>query len=100
MEDHLDRAFDFGDLEGLRWDDLDNATRAGLLDFDGFVAPGGESVADFGARIDAFVDGLGPGHHLLITHGGVIRHLLRRAGSDSMVEPGSWRDIEIGGPAD
>ena len=89
------REFDFGTLEGKRWADLDEPTQRGLLDFDGFVAPGGESVDDFGCRIDAFVDGLAPGCHLVITHGGVIRHLLRRAGADVDVRPGTWRDLRI-----
>ncbi len=92
------REFDFGSIEGLRWDELDEGTQQQLLDFDGFEAPDGERVADFGARIDAFVDGLGPGHHLLVTHGGVIRHLLRRTGIDARVEPGSWRDLDLGRP--
>ena len=90
------REFDFGELEGKTWDELDDATQQGLLDFDGFVAPGGESVAAFGERIDAFVAGLGPGHHLLIAHGGVVRHLLRRTGTDADVRPGTWRDLELG----
>lgn len=89
------REFDFGHIEGKRWEELDAATKRGLLDFDGFAAPGGETVVDFGARIDAFVDRLGDGHHLLITHGGVIRHLLRRTGTDATVEPGSWRDVDL-----
>jgi len=90
------REFDFGRIEGLRWDELDAGTQQRLIEFDGFEAPGGERVADFGARIDAFVEGLGPGHHLLVTHGGVIRHLLRRTGTDVSVEPGTWRDLDIG----
>lgn len=90
------REFDFGEIEGRQWADLDEATQQGLLDFDGFVAPGGESVAAFGLRIDRFVDGLADGHHLLIVHGGVVRHLLRRIGADADVRPGTWRDVELG----
>ncbi len=89
------REFDFGRIEGLRWAELDADVQQQLIDFDGFEAPGGERVADFGARIDGFVDGLGPGHHLLIAHGGVIRHLLRRVGTDASVEPGTWRDLDL-----
>jgi len=89
------REFDFGDLEGRTWDELDGATQQSLLAFDGFVAPGGESVAQFGDRLDAFVDGLRRGQHLLITHGGVIRYLLRRSGNDADVRPGTWRDVEL-----
>ena len=91
---HL-QEFDFGKIEGLTWDELDSTTQNGLLDFNGFVAPNGESVSLFGRRIDAFVEGLGPGRHLLITHGGVIRHLLRRSGTDVDVRPGTWRDIDL-----
>ncbi|MEM8705368.1 MAG: histidine phosphatase family protein, partial [Actinomycetota bacterium] len=65
---------------------------------DGFVAPGGESVVAFGARIDAFVAGLRPGRHLVIAHGGVIRHLLRRTGTDADVRPGTWRDLDPNQP--
>ena len=89
------REFDFGAIEGRRWDDLDPTTQQGLLDFDRFAAPGGESVTEFGARIDGFVDAIGPGHHLVVTHGGVIRYLLRRFGSDADVRPGSWRDLDL-----
>lgn len=87
------REFDFGLVEGKRWDDLDDATKRSLVDFDGFVAPGGERVVDFAARVDAFVDRLGDGHHLLITHGGVIRYLLRRTGADARIAAGTWRDV-------
>lgn len=89
------REFDFGDIEGARWEDLDARIQQGLAEFDGFVAPGGEAVAAFGARIDGFVDGLGSGHHLLVAHGGVIRHLLRRMATDADVRPGSWRDLRL-----
>ena len=91
---HL-QEFDFGEIEGLTWDELDSTAQNGLLDFNRFIAPGGESVTLFGRRIDAFVEGLGPGRHLLITHGGVIRYLLRQSGTDADVRPGTWRDIEF-----
>lgn len=78
--------FEFGTMEGKRWDDLDPATQAALIDFDRFEAPGGETVAALGARIDAFVAGLGPGRHLLVTHGGVIRYLQRRGTGRSRVD--------------
>ena len=91
---HL-QEFDFGKIEGLTWEQLDATTQNGLLDFNRFIAPDGESVTVFGRRIDAFVEGLGPGRHLLITHGGVIRYLLRQSGTDADVRPGTWRDIEF-----
>ncbi|MEQ8842577.1 MAG: histidine phosphatase family protein [Acidimicrobiales bacterium] len=89
------REFDFGAIEGATWEELDDDVRTALLDHDSFVAPDGESVEGFGARIDTFVEGLDDGRHLLVTHGGVIQHLLRRAGVDRHVGPGEWVDVEI-----
>lgn len=82
------REFDFGQIEGLRWDDLDEATQHGLIAFDGFAAPGGETVPDFRTRIGEFFDELSFGRHLIVTHGGVIRLLLRQLGHDVRVPPG------------
>ena len=87
------RELDFGELEGLTWGRCDLATREALVAFDGFVAPGGESVAALGARIDAFLadlfrDGRREGEHVVVTHGGVIRLFLRRHSGDRHVAPG------------
>ncbi|MDJ0924163.1 MAG: histidine phosphatase family protein [Acidimicrobiia bacterium] len=82
------REFDFGRIEGLRFDELDHATQEGILAFDGFAAPGGETVPEFRARIESFFDELPAGRHLIVTHGGVIRLLLRRMGHDFRVRPG------------
>lgn len=87
------RELDFGDLEGLTWGQCDVATREALVAFDGFIAPNGESVAALGARVDAFfqdlfLEGRGKGEHVVVTHGGVIRLLLRRYTADRHVAPG------------
>ena len=82
------REFDFGDIEGRRFDDLDEATQDGILAFDGFAAPGGETVPEFRMRIESFFNGLPAGRHLVVTHGGVIRLLLRQMGHDFRVPPG------------
>lgn len=74
------REIDFGQIEGHTWAELDTDVRAGLLKFDGFIAPGGEAVAGFVARVGDFLDGLVPGSHLAVTHGGVIRAALRVCG--------------------
>lgn len=87
--------FDFGEIDGKRWGDLDGETQAALIDFDGFAAPGGETVPDFASRIDRFVEGLDPGRHLLVTHGGVIRRFLRRAMRDENVPSGTSLEIDI-----
>ena len=84
------RELDFGRLEGLTWSELEPATRRALVDFDGFEAPGGESVAALSSRVDDFLADLrnGTGPHVVVTHGGVIRLLLRRGPGDRPVRPG------------
>lgn len=82
------REFDFGTIDGLRFDELDATTQEGLISFDGFAAPEGETVAEFEQRILGFFDTLAPGRHVIVTHGGVIRLLLRRRGHDFQVPPG------------
>ena len=74
VDSRLDE-FDFGDLEGMTWIELSSEVKEALLEFDGYAAPGGESVADFRHRIEDFVTGLPDGRHLIFTHGGVIRVL-------------------------
>ena len=89
------RELDFGSLEGLTWEELDGATQTLLVGFDDFAAPGGESVANFRARIRSFVTDLTLGDHLIFTHGGVIRLLLRAAGRSEHVPPGHRAEIEV-----
>ena len=67
--------FDFGRLEGMTWSELPSEVQQALLAFDGFAAPGGESVADFRYRVEEFFNGLPEGRHLIFSHGGVIRVL-------------------------
>ena len=69
------REIDFGRLEGLTWEECDDRTRAELLAFEGFRAPGGESVADLRRRARSFLQELPRGRHVVVTHGGVIRAL-------------------------
>ena len=82
------RELDFGELEGRRWDELDADTQRGLTGFDQFAAPGGESTASLRSRVMGFIGGLDAGDHLVFTHGGVMRLLLRESGMDARVEPG------------
>jgi len=82
------REINFGDLEGCTWESIDEAHRETLLKFDGFAAPGGESLEIFGERIRGFVDRLGTGRHLIFTHGGVIRLLTWELGLDRFVQNG------------
>lgn len=89
------RELHFGSLEGMTWEELDPATQTLLVGFDDFVAPGGESVANFRARIRSFVADLTPGDHLIFTHGGVIRLFLRAAGRSEHVPPGHSAEVEV-----
>lgn len=88
MLDERLREFDFGEIEGKRFDDLEDKIQKGLLLFDGFVAPGGEAVDTFRDRVAGFFAGLTHGRHLVVTHGGVIRLLMREQGSDLRIDPG------------
>lgn len=74
------REIDFGQLEGMTWDEVPDQLREALVAFDGFVAPGGESTSDFAARIVAALDDFPEGAHMVVTHGGVIRAVLRHCG--------------------
>lgn len=81
------RELDFGTIDGLTWGDLQPEDQAALIDFDGFAAPAGESVTQLRARVHGFLDDLAPGRHVVVTHGGVVRLLLREAGRDGAVAP-------------
>ncbi len=78
---------DFGDLEGTTWADCSDDVRRSLIDYTGFCAPGGESVAELGERVLAALTDLGPGRHLVFSHGGVIRFLLGLAAETAYPQP-------------
>lgn len=82
------RELDFGWLEGRRWEGCPVDVQQGLLEFDDFEAPGGESVAQLEGRLFDFIAALPEGDHLAFTHGGVIRLLIRKAGRDERVPLG------------
>lgn len=77
------REFDFGELEGLTWAELDPGVRDGLVAFEGFQAPGGESTAAFTSRVVGFLDSCDAASHMVVTHGGVIRAALRLCGESA-----------------
>jgi probable phosphoglycerate mutase len=82
------REIDFGDLEGKRWDEFDGETQGALMRFEGFTAPGGESVETLRQRVLGFLGDLAPGSQLIFTHGGVIRLLQSMSGSGDPPRPG------------
>lgn len=89
------RELDMGDLDGLRFEECPAAVRDALVAFDGFSAPGGESTAALRERLESFISSLTAGDHLVVTHGGPIRVLLREAGRDEGVEPGGVVRLEV-----
>ena len=88
-QDRRLREMSFGELEGLAWQALSPEQQEALARFSGFSAPGGESFDALRARVLALLDSLGPGRHLLFTHGGVVRLLSREAGEDAFVPTGT-----------
>ena len=83
------RELDFGTLEGLTWGGLAKGVQDALVTFDDFEAPGGETIAMMRCRVLDLLGELGPGEHLVFTHGGVIRLLLRTMRMDREVKPGA-----------
>jgi alpha-ribazole phosphatase len=73
---------DFGDWEGLSWDDVPRPDLdRWAADLTGFAPPGGESGAALVARATEFwrmVTGL-PGAHVVVTHGGPLKVLMALA---------------------
>jgi alpha-ribazole phosphatase len=75
VDDRL-QELDFGDWEGLAWDDVPRAALdAWAADLTGFAPPGGETGAALVARVTAFAAALPPGDHIVMTHGGPLRIL-------------------------
>lgn len=75
----------FGELEGAIWTELVGPHKEALKNFQGFQAPGGESLVELERRVLSFIDDLTPGRHLLFTHGGVVRQLLTQVGQARFV---------------
>jgi len=78
----------FGEFEDRPWSAIDAALRDDLLAFISFRAPGGEDLDAFKARVVDFANRLGPGRHLIFTHGGAIRALTMDLGQDRFISNG------------
>jgi len=79
------REFDFGAWEGMSYAEVEKADPEGARSWhefaDGFAFPGGESLVDFGERIDRAAAGLAGADAdevVCVAHGGVIRALICR----------------------
>lgn len=88
------REIDMGILESKSWDECEPEVQQSLIDFDDFCAPGGESVAQLRVRVNKFLEALTEGDHLIVTHGGVIRMVLREIEGDRTVPTGSIIGID------
>ena len=88
------REIDFGELDGKLWTTLPAEHKDALLRFEGFVAPGGESLVQLQQRVESFINDLPPGRHLVFTHGGVIRLLCHRLGHAAFAQPGTVTVID------
>jgi probable phosphoglycerate mutase len=83
------REIDFGDLEGLAYETLAEQHKRGLISFEGFAPPGGETLELLVARVNAFLDELDSGRHVVFCHGGVLRAVMRQVGPDRFLPNGS-----------
>jgi probable phosphoglycerate mutase len=83
------RECNFGALEGCSYTEADGMYGEVFRVFRGFAAPDGETHGQFRERVLQFVDGLAPGRHLLVVHGGVIRVLTQDLGLDRFLATGS-----------
>lgn len=91
------REFNFGEMEEVPFEVIDPDLAAQAMRFREFQAPGGENNVVFRKRLEAFVDDLEPGRHLLFVHGGVIRSLLQDLGLDRFVATGSVVAVDWSG---
>jgi len=88
------RECNFGALEGCTYEEADTTYGEVFHDFRGFQAPDGESHGELRSRVLDFVNGLGPGRHLLFVHGGVIRVLTQDLGVDRFIPTGSLLGLD------
>ncbi|MCD4748972.1 MAG: histidine phosphatase family protein [Thermoanaerobaculales bacterium] len=88
------RELNFGDLEGCSFAEVDPVYVEQATRFRDFRPPGGESCEEFRSRLEAFLNQLSPGRHLLFVHGGVIRSLAQDLGLDRFVATGSLVGID------
>jgi 2,3-bisphosphoglycerate-dependent phosphoglycerate mutase len=79
------RELHMGTLEGKLWYELDTSVMNAMSDWKTFSAPEGESYGQLWDRVTAFLNELTTGHHIIFSHGGVIRTLLRGHGVEARV---------------
>jgi len=90
------REMNFGELEGKRWDEIEEADRDAILEFVDYTSPGGESISSLRARVLDFVRSLPDGRHLIFSHGGAIRMLTNTIGHDHFLQNGALVVVDYG----
>jgi len=93
------REIDFGDWEGLSWEEIEQLdpdyAQKWVISYPHLPAPSGESFQDFERRVLAEVNHLmncSPGPIAVVTHGGVLRVVLRHLCGYS--EPKAWQETQ------
>lgn len=88
------RELNFGEHEGLHFDNLPSADKARFADPE-FRASGGESWPEVRLRAQTFFSGLNRGTHLCFTHGGLITTYLHQHGVEEMPPNGSVLGVTL-----
>jgi alpha-ribazole phosphatase len=93
------REIDFGDWEGLTWEEIEaldpEYAQKWVTSYPNLHAPSGESFEDFERRVLTEVSHLidrSPGPIAVVTHGGVLRVVLRHLCGYS--EPKAWQETQ------
>jgi alpha-ribazole phosphatase len=93
------REINFGDWEGLTWEDIERLdpeyAQNWVKSYPNLHAPSGESFEDFERRVLTEVNHLidrNPGPIAVVTHGGVLRVVLRHLCGYS--EPMAWQETQ------
>lgn len=108
LDDRL-REFDFGDWEGLTWNEITSRhpeLRTDATDARNYAPPGGETFAAVRARVRSFLDdvaGFGAAHIVAVTHAGPLHAMLaelnlaRPVGLDARFSPGGISEVALDG---
>jgi alpha-ribazole phosphatase len=93
------REIDFGDWEGMSWEEIERLdpeyAQKWVNSYPHLPAPSGESFQEFERRVLAEVGHLinrSPGPIAVVTHGGVLRVVLRHLCGYS--EPNAWQETQ------
>jgi len=89
------REIDFGVLDGELWNNIEEKYREELLTFKKYNVPNGENLDHFFHRVNSFIKSLPSGKHLIFTHRGVIRAIMKLVNYDKFLPPGSIIAVDL-----